>query len=174
MTPPRLSPRFSPSHQRRLSLGQASIEYLVVLAFGVIILLKPFSYSDVSNPNATKTEAPALKQLATAIKDYHKHYSYAMAIASIPDCDYQFAYDKSASASTIATLTGSVTVGFDRCIDWTNPQIPGLSIGGDLALNVATNVTKVIEDMLKDMIQSYIDKFTNPVGLLDDMFTSFF
>lgn len=159
----------SPSAQR----GQAMIEYIVVLAFGVLLLLKPYSLADTTNPSATPTEAPVLKHLATAIKDYHKHYSYAMAIATIPDCDYQFAYDRTASAGAIASLTGGITVGFDRCIDWQNPAIPGLSVSGSLAMSLTSSLQTVIQDMVTQMISDSISDFVNPSGLLDDMLDSF-
>lgn len=157
--------------QRRRCLGQAAIEYLVVLAFGVIVLLKPFSYDDVTNAGAPAKEAPALQQLSTAIKDYHKHYTYAMAIAAIPDCDYQFAYDKSARAGDIATLTGGVAVGFDRCIDWSNPTISGLSVSGSFGVDfhVPTSVGGAIGKMVTDMIDSALKDFLNPAGFLGDM-----
>lgn len=163
---------FAVSGSRRQT-GQAIVEYVVVLAFGVILLLKPFSLNDVTSPSATPTQQPALKQLANAIKDYHKHYTYAMAISSIPDCDYQFAYDKSASAGDIGTLTGNVAVGFDRCIDWNDPQIPGLSVTGDLAVSLTANVQTAIQNMVTDMINDSISQFTNPSQLLGDMLTSF-
>jgi hypothetical protein len=156
---------------RRRCLGQAAIEYLVVLAFGVIVLLKPFSYDDVTSPGAPANEAPALQQLSTAIKDYHKHYTYAMAIAAIPDCDYQFAYDKSAKVGDVATLTGGIAVGFDRCIDWSNPTIPGLSVSGTFGadFNVPTSIKEAIGKMVTDMIDSALKDFLNPAGFLGDM-----
>lgn len=157
----------------RRQSGQAIIEYVVVLAFGVILLLKPFSLNDTTTPGAAADQQPALKQLANAIKDYHKHYSYAMAIASIPDCDYQFAYDKSSSVGDIGALAGGITVGFDRCLDWQNPQIPGLSVSGDLTMTLASNVQSAIQTMVTDMINDSISDFVNPSGLLGDMLGSF-
>lgn len=133
------------------------IEYLVVLTFGIVVILQGGD------------QAP-LRQLATAIKDYHKHYSYAMAIATIPDCDYQLAYDKSTNLGDIVSLTGGLTVGFDRCIDWTNPQIPTISITNFTGnIGLTDNVKGAISDMVTNMISSSIDSFVNPSGLLDDM-----
>jgi hypothetical protein len=153
--------------------GQAMIEYIVVLAFSVILLIKPFNYNDVANPGAPATQGSAVKQLADAIKGYHRHYSYAMAIASIPDCDYQFAYDKSSSASEIGALTAGITVGFDRCIDWQNPSVPGLTVSGDLAVTLASNLTNVIQNMITQMITDSIHDFLDPSNLLGDMLQSF-
>ena len=145
------------------------IEYMVVLAFAVIVLIKPFSYNDANNPNAPATEAPALTQVTTAIKDYHQHYTYAMSIAYIPDCDYQTSLDKSASLADIASLTGGITVGFDRCIDWTNPQIPALSVSGSLAFDLASSVGDAIKQIITDTIKDSIDGFLDPSSLLGDM-----
>ena len=132
------------------------IEYAIVLAFGVVILMQ-------GGDNAP------IKQVAKAIKDYHEHYSYAMAIAYIPDCDYQLAYDKSSGLNDIATLTGGVTVGFDRCIDWTNPQIPSLSVSGSLAFNMVSNVGDAVKQIITDTIHDSIDGFLDPSNLLSDM-----
>ena len=137
--------------------GQAMIEYAIVLAFGVIVLMQGGD------------QAP-FKQLATAVKDYHKDYTYAMAIATIPDCDYQYAFDKSTTLGEIVTLTGGATVGFDRCIDWSNPQIPALSVSNlSASLGIPTDVGSFISDIVTQMINGFIDKFVNPSGLLDDM-----
>ncbi len=145
------------------------IEYMVVLAFGVIVLIKPFSYSDITNPNAPATELPALQQVAKAIRDYHEHYTYAMSIAYIPDCDYQTSLDKSVSMADIASLTGGITVGFDRCIDWTNPQIPALSVSGSMAFDLASNVGDAVKKIITDTIKDSIDGFLDPSNLLGDM-----
>jgi len=153
----------------RRQAGQAMIEYIVVLAFGVIVLTKPFAYNDVANPNAPATEAPALQQVAKAIRDYHEHYSYAMSIAYIPDCDYQLALDKSASLADIASITGGITAGFDRCIDWTNPQIPALSLSGSLAFDLASNVGDAVKQIITDTIKDSIDGVLDPSNLLSDI-----
>lgn len=153
----------------RRQAGQAMIEYMVVLAFGVIVLIKPFSYNDVTNPNATATEAPALQQVVRAIRDYHEHYTYAMSIAYIPDCDYSAALDKSASLGDIASLTGGVTVGFDRCIDWLNPQIPSLSVSGSLAFDLASNLGDAVKNIIVDTVKDSIDGFLDPSNLLSGM-----
>lgn len=165
--PPTSAPRAGATGQlSRSQAGQAMIEYMIVLAFGVIVLLKPFSYNDVANPNATATEAPALQQVARAIRDYHEHYTYAMAIAYIPDCNYSTALDKSATLGDIASLTGGVTVGFDRCVDWMNPQIPSLSVSGSLAFGLASNLGDAIKDIIVDTVKDSIDGFLDPSNLL--------
>ncbi|MCF8151452.1 MAG: hypothetical protein K9K30_01700 [Burkholderiaceae bacterium] len=168
----------TPWRQRRVSLGQASIEYLVVLAFGVMVLLKPFSYTDVSNPNAPATEAPALQQLAKAVKDYHKHYTFAMSIATIPECDYNvnYSFEKTLPAS-IATLTGeplppsvsgSVSIDVDRCIDWGNPAIPAVQVESLLAIaGIPTNFSGFVQAIVDEMITSAMNKFTDPANLAE-------
>ena len=145
---------------RRFLCGQASIEYIVVLAFGVIVLLKPFSYSDVTNPNATKTEAPALKQVATAIKDYHKQYTYALAIAAIPECDYT--YTTSSDQWTPAAIqtylpTIDLTASIDRCIDWQNPALPTPSI----SISPFPSLPSSFADAIKTIVTEAVDKAVN-------------
>jgi hypothetical protein len=145
---------------RRLFGGQASIEYIVVLAFGVMVLLKPFSYSDVADPNAAKTEAPALKQVATAIKDYHKQYTYALAIASIPDCD--LSYSTSSDQWTPAQFQGyfptiNLTAGIDGCIDWQNPALPTPSI----SISPFPTLPSSFGDAIKTIVTEAVDKAVN-------------
>lgn len=145
---------------RRFLSGQASIEYIVVLVFGVMVLLKPFSYADVSNSNATTTEAPALKQVATAIKDYHKHYTYALAIAAIPECDYSYA--TSSDQWTPAEIqnylpTIDLTANIDRCLDWQNPALPTPSI----SISPFPNLPSSFGDALKTIVTEAVDKAVN-------------
>lgn len=145
----------------RASGGQAMIEYLVVLAFGVIVIMQ----------GGSATEDPPVKKLATAIKDYHKHYTYAMAIASIPDCDYQLAYDKSATVADVLSLSGGVTVGFDRCVDWqniTDLPLPSIDLSSSVKLETAS-IKSAIQQKITDTISGFIGQFVNPSGLLDDM-----
>lgn len=133
------------------------IEYIVVLAFGVIILMQGGNSAPV-------------KQVATAIKDYHEHYSYAMSIAYIPDCDYQLSLDKSTTLGDIVTLTGGATIGFDRCIDWTNPKIPDISISNFIAkLDLTDNIKDAVQKIITDTIKDSIDGFLDPSNLLSDM-----
>lgn len=146
---------FSGCRQRHFSCGQASIEYLVILAFSVIILLRPFSYND----NGTTPEAPALKQLANAIKDYHKGYTAAMAIASIPECEFSKSYDISSMPSVITNEFGNtLTAAADICVDWSKPEIPGVSING-LSLG---DFTGSIEDIIKNTVEGAVDGFLHP------------
>ena len=145
---------------RRFSLGQASVEYIVVLAFGVMVLLKPFGYSDVADPNAAKTEAPALKQVATAIKDYHKHYTYALAIAAIPDCD--LSYSTTSDQWTPAQFQGlfptiNLTASVDGCIDWQNPSLPTPSI----SISPFPSLPSSFADAVKTIVTEAVDKAVN-------------
>jgi Flp pilus assembly pilin Flp len=147
------SPKASarPHHvvNRARQAGQAMIEYAIVLAFGVIILIQG-------------GDSAPVKQLATAIKDYHEHYSYAMAIAYIPECDYSLAYDKSAGSADIATLTGGIAVGFDRCIDWQNPTVPSLAVSGSLVFDMVPDVKAAIEKIISDAVTDSITNFLSP------------
>ncbi|HQR04062.1 MAG: hypothetical protein JSR19_12700 [Proteobacteria bacterium] len=137
--------------------GQATVEYLVVLSFGVILLMQ-------GGANAP------FKQLGQAIKDYHQHTTHALSIAYIPDCNYQFALDKSSTLQTISDMTGITSVGFDRCVDWTNPQFPALNIGGvSSTLGVMTNIQSYIQDKITNTITGAISDFVNPASLLNDM-----
>ena len=128
------------------------IEYVIVLAFGVIILIQGGASAPV-------------KQLATAIKDYHQQYTYAMAIAYIPDCDYQFDYGQAQSAADIATLSGSISVGVDRCFDFQNPQVPALSVSGALAFDVVGDVGAAIQKIITDTVEGSIKSFIDPSNL---------
>lgn len=146
--------------QRRLCRGQASVEYIVVLAFGVMVLLKPFSYADVANPGATPTEASALKQVATAIKDYHKHYTYALAIAAIPECDYT--YTTSSDQWTPTEIqnylpTIDLTASVDRCIDWQHPALPTPAI----SISPFPALPSSFGDAIKTIVEAAVDEAVN-------------
>ncbi|RJG05331.1 hypothetical protein D3870_04235 [Noviherbaspirillum cavernae] len=86
---------------RRKQGGQSFMEYLVVLAFGVIVL--------VAGPN------PPIQQLAKAIRDYYTDYSYAISISSMPNC---FA----STSGGAAGVSGTVTT--DKCLDLSDPKWP--------------------------------------------------
>ena len=132
------------------------IEYIVVLAFSVILLVKPFSL----NGNA---EAPAITQLSDAIKAYHKSYTYAMDVAAIPECNYSLAYDKSPLASSIALppalASFNPTVSVDRCLDWSNPQIPPVTFSGVPSLG---DISTSIKDTVDSYINGIMDQITHP------------
>lgn len=146
---------FSGYRSRRACYGQASIEYLVILAFSVILLIKPFSYDD----NGKTPEDSVIMHLANAIKDYHKSYTAAMAIAYIPDCDYNTTIDISKLPATITNSAGtSITVGADICIDWLNPQIPDVTVNG-LTLGAFTGS---IANIIKDTVTDAVDGFLHP------------
>lgn len=93
-------PLQQPRTRRRMH-GQSLIEYLVVLMVGVIVL--------VTGDN------PPIQKLATAIRDYYTDYSYAISIASMPNCYAS----KSAGAGGV-----SATVTLDKCIDLKDPEWP--------------------------------------------------
>jgi hypothetical protein len=85
----------------RKSRGQSTVEYLVVVTVGVIVLV---TGSD-----------PPIQKLALAIRDYYTDYTYAISISSMPNC-----FDsKGASA-----LGHSVTVTLDKCPNLSNPSWP--------------------------------------------------
>lgn len=90
-------------HIRRLARarGQSTIEYVVVLLFGVLVL--------VTGDN------PPIQRLAAAIQEYYTDYSYAMSISSMPNCYIE----KSAGAGG-----SSVTVTVDKCLDLNDPEWP--------------------------------------------------
>lgn len=165
---PRLTGKSFAEHGRwAYSHGQASIEYLVVLAFSVILLVKPLS-SDYVAPVApapscpVTSGAPALKQLACAIKDYHKHYTFAMAIASIPECDFSLAYDKSQTVAQVGTLTGHAGIGFDRCIDWDKPAIPDISYAESMNMDFAGTAKSMVGDLIGDAFNQSISGILHP------------
>lgn len=142
---------------RGRQLGQAMIEYIVVLSFGVMLLIK-----------ASGNEEAPVKQLATAIKNYHKHYTYAMAIAYIPECDFSQSYDKSVDNAYIGTLTGSTTVSGDRCIDWQNPSLPDITLNASFSL-AANDLTSAIQTIMTDMVNGALQKFIHPELSLSDI-----
>lgn len=141
---------------RRRSRGQAMIEYVVVLASCVILLTQ-----------AGNGQPSPVQALADAIRNYHKHYTYAMAIAYIPDCDYQFAYDKTTQLGDIASITGKLTVGFDRCVDWQNPKvpIPDIELSSFIDMPTVDQIGDKIKETAKDMVEKMWDDFKNPLGL---------
>jgi hypothetical protein len=87
--------------QRRKSAGQAMMEYLVVIGFGVIVL--------VAGDN------PPIQQLAKAIKDHYTDYSFAISISNMPNCYYT----KSALGHTATA---------DACVDLKDPKWPDITI----------------------------------------------
>lgn len=162
--------------------GQAAIEYLVVLAFGVMVLMRPFSLSDSGVAGATSTQAPALQQLATAIKDYHKHYSFALAIATIPECEYVAAFDKTRDfggiipplmgldLGTLLTASASASATIDRCVAWDDPKFD-VSVSG-LSANLGidpSNIAGTVTTMVSDYITGSITEFLNPASALGDL-----
>ena len=144
---------------RRFFAGQASVEYIVVLAFGVMILLQPFSNPDTPGQPAE----PVLKQVARAIKDYHKDYTYALAIAQIPDCDYTYetSLDQWASADVtkyFPTMPNpTLTVGVDRCLDWQNLAIPTPTV----SISPFPTLPSSFGDAIKQIVTAAIDQAKN-------------
>ncbi|HJV76475.1 MAG TPA: hypothetical protein VJ654_19820 [Noviherbaspirillum sp.] len=85
----------------RRMLGQSTVEYLVVLLFGVLVLVTG--------------ENPPIQRLASAIKEYYTDYSYAISVSSMPNC---FIKEEAAAAGITATVT------VDECVDLKNPKWP--------------------------------------------------
>lgn len=83
--------------KRRRQRGQSTIEYLVVLLVGVIVLV---TGSD-----------PPIQKLATAIREYYTDYSYAISVSSMPNCFN-------------SAGVGPVTIGVDKCVDLKDPEWP--------------------------------------------------
>lgn len=83
--------------RRRRQRGQSTIEYLVVLMVGVIVLV---TGSD-----------PPIQKLATAIREYYTDYSYAISVSSMPNCFN-------------SAGVGPVTIGVDKCVDLKDPEWP--------------------------------------------------
>jgi hypothetical protein len=81
--------------------GQSTVEYLVVLTVGVIVLV-------------TGTDPP-IQKLALAIRDYYTDYSYAISISNMPNCYI----NKGASGAG-----HSVSVTVDKCPNLANPSWP--------------------------------------------------
>ncbi len=88
--------RFRPQAGRR-ERGQSTIEYLVVLMFGVMVLVTG--------------DDPPIQKLARAIQEYYTDYSYAMSFASMPNCYWE-------------QSGAGVTVTVDKCLDLKNPEWP--------------------------------------------------
>ena len=132
------------------------IEYIVVLAFGVMLLIK----GDASG-------ASPVEKLADAIRNYHKHYSYAMAIATIPDCSYQFSYEK----NPVGDYKFSISATIDRCPDWDNPVMPIEDLQLYDSLGITNALGGPIKDIVNETVNGFIDKFTNPGELLKDLFS---
>lgn len=82
---------------RRRARGQSTIEYVVVLLVGVIVLV---SGND-----------PPIQKLAVAIRDYYTDYSYAISVSSMPNC-------------FTSKDIGPVSVGVDKCVDLKSPEWP--------------------------------------------------
>jgi hypothetical protein len=158
--------------------GQAAIEYIVVLAFAVMVILKPFS---LSTSATAPMEAPALQQLATAIKDYHKNYTYAMSIAMIPNCDYETSIEKllsipdnTATPAQVSSIIKKPML-LDRCIDWQDPKLPfdldPAAIANTLGIpTTPAAVGSFIGDMVTTYVKDAVKNFLDPGNLLDGMF----
>lgn len=139
---------------RRRQLGQAMIEYAVVLTFGVVLLIQ-----------GSATEEAPVKKLATAIRDYHKHYTYGMAIATIPDCEFKYSYSDKEGAFEGVTL--GLTI--DPCVDLGNPSLPIPTMSLVSALGIPLDPSTFVQNLVTNTINTAISDFSNPVGLLDDM-----
>lgn len=155
---------------RRFCGGQATIEYIVVLSFGVMVLLKPFSNPDTPG----QPEESVLKQVARAIKDYHKHYTYAMAIAQIPDCDYTYTTSADKWTSTditsylppsFASLNPTVSLSVDRCIDWSKPELPKPTVTLSGFPDLGSSLTGAIEQYVKDSVKQAVEGLLKPENI---------
>lgn len=82
---------------RKRARGQSTIEYVVVLLVGVIVLV-------------TGTDPP-IQKLAVAIRDYYTDYSYAISVSSMPNC-------------FTSKDIGPVSIGVDKCVDLKDPEWP--------------------------------------------------
>lgn len=82
---------------RRKTGGQSTIEYVIVLLVGVIVLV-------VGND-------PPIQKLAGAIRDYYTDYSFAISVSSMPDC-------------FVTGNAGPVSAEADLCIDPKNLEWP--------------------------------------------------
>lgn len=141
------------------------VEYLVVLAFSVMLLTRPYPADEIV-AGATGTSQSAVQQLADAIKKYHRSYSYAMAIAYIPNCAYTYSYDVNKAATELwsgadAFGLGTLGVSFDRCIDWLNPQIPTPSFSATgFSIDFKNDFESIVKDMVTNAIKSAVDSFS--------------
>lgn len=82
-------------HQK--SSGQSTVEYLVVLLFGVMVLVMG--------------EDPPIQKLGRALQEYYTDYSYAMSFSTMPNC-------------FIEESKLGVTVKVDKCLDLKDPEWP--------------------------------------------------
>jgi hypothetical protein len=82
--------------QRRMR-GQSTIEYLVVLLVGVIVLVTG--------------NDPPIQKLASAIRDYYTDYSYAISVSSMPNCFN-------------SAGVGPISISVDKCVDLKDPEWP--------------------------------------------------
>jgi hypothetical protein len=173
---------------RRYLRGQAFIEYIVVLAFSVILLTRPIASSsnDPYSPIPAGSSQSALTLLASAIQSYYGHYTYAMSIAYIPECNYSTVVgDTKAYAdmqSTIAqstssipsfatsaldTVASNITVSGDRCPDLQNLNlnslVPSISFGN---LPIPTSADDVA-NLITGQFTNYLHSFTDPSKIVD-------
>jgi len=86
-----------PLPPRARQRGQSTIEYLVVLLVGVIVLVAG--------------NDPPIQKLATAIRNYYTDYSFAVSVSSMPNCFN-------------SAGMGPVSVSVDKCIDLKDPEWP--------------------------------------------------
>lgn len=85
------------SRSCRWQRGQSFIEYMLVVALAVLVLIS-------GNPSP-------VQMLVNAIHEHFTHYSFAMSISSIPNC----VSNKNA---------GGATMSVDKCVDVNNPDWP--------------------------------------------------
>jgi len=165
--------------------GQAMIEYFVVLAFSVILLTKPLPQAECSvvancppTCGATSSCPSAVELLSQAMRDYHSHYAFAMAVAYVPNCDVPFNLSKTLSPSDISNgpsvlLQASGTI--DPCIDLSHPQLPipdfssiSMSFEG-----FGASIIDALGDYVVDEVKKQIDHFFDPADLLSSFGFSF-
>src|SRR5690606_12757128 len=103
---------------------------------------------------------------ADAIRNYHKHYSYAMAISTIPDCSYTFSYEQNPVGDYTLTISGAV----DRCPDWDNPTMPIEDLTLSDSLGIINSPGDIIKNIVDETIDGFIDQFSDPGNLLEGLF----
>ena len=130
---------------RRRERGQSMVEYMVVLAFGVMVL--------TSGPGADVIEA-----LTDVVNENYRGYSYAMSLSPLPDYDSASAHSlalgtEGVDAQTIASLATDPVQHMSELSEY-NDKFSKLN-----TVNTAINSLGSMQSIINDMVQNAVSFF---------------
>jgi hypothetical protein len=134
----------------------------------------PASVLSYYEPQTVGSQAPCpspIDMLTNTIRDYHSHYSYAMAIAYVPNCEVPFNLSRTLSPSDISNaptvlLQASGTI--DPCIDPTNIRLP-MPDFSNISMSFEGFGSSLLDQLgsyVVQQVETQAEEFLNPADLL--------